>query len=213
VTQPADRGRVVPPDLDDRTWQDLVDEMRALIPKYAPQWTDHNPSDLGITLIELFAWLGEGIIYRLNRTPEKNFLAFLNLLGTTRDPATPASTYLTFTSGAGAVTVPAGTKAQTAATQDQQPIVFETDEDVTVLPISLANAVVVGPPPRSQPHPHSRGSSAAGTGTADRTRRPSSVARRRAVRAVTARTALHRGRGPRGRRSIRDEQNHRRHPR
>jgi hypothetical protein len=145
VTQPADRGRVVPPDLDDRTWQDLVDEMRALIPKYAPQWTDHNPSDLGITLIELFAWLGEGIIYRLNRTPEKNFLAFLNLLGTTRDPATPASTYLTFSSGAGAVTVPAGTKAQTAATQDQQPIVFETDEEVTVLPISLADAVVVGP--------------------------------------------------------------------
>jgi hypothetical protein len=145
VTQPADRGRVVPPDLDDRTWQDLVDEMRALIPKYAPQWTDHNPSDLGITLIELFAWLGEGIIYRLNRTPEKNFLAFLNLLGTTRDPATPASTYLTFASGAGAVTVPAGTKAQTAATIEQPPIVFETDEDVTVLPISLADAVVVGP--------------------------------------------------------------------
>lgn len=145
MTQPVDRGRIVPPDLDDRTWQDLVDEMRALIPKYAPQWTDHNPSDLGISLIELFAWLGEGIIYRLNRTPEKNFLAFLNLLGTTRDPATPASTYLTFTSGAGAVTIPAGTKAQTAASLEQQPVVFETDEDVTVLPVSLTDAVVIGP--------------------------------------------------------------------
>jgi hypothetical protein len=145
VTQPADRGRVVPPDLDDRTWQDLVDEMRALIPTYAPQWTDHNPSDLGITLIELFAWLGEGIIYRLNRTPEKNFLAFLNLLGTTRDPATPASTYLTFTSGAGAVTVPAGTRAQTAAAQDRQPVVFETDEDVTVVPVALTDALFAGP--------------------------------------------------------------------
>ena len=91
---------ILPPDLDDRTWQDLVDEMRALIPKYAPQWTDHNPSDLGITLIELFAWLGEGIIFRLNQTPEKNYLALLNLLGITRDPPTPARTYLTFTSGA-----------------------------------------------------------------------------------------------------------------
>jgi hypothetical protein len=145
VTQPTDRGRIVPPDLDDRTWQDLVDEMRALIPKYAPQWTDHNPSDLGISLIELFAWLGEGIIYRLNRTPEKNFLAFLNLLGTTRDPATPASTYLTFTSGAGIVTVPAGTRTQTAASQEQQPVVFQTDEDVTVLPVSLTDALSVGP--------------------------------------------------------------------
>ena len=64
--------------------------MRALIPRYAPQWTDHNPSDLGITLIELFAWLAEGVIYRLNRVPEKNYVAFLNLLGITRDPPTPA---------------------------------------------------------------------------------------------------------------------------
>lgn len=145
MTQPADRGRIVPPDLDDRTWQDLVDEMRALIPKYAPQWTDHNPSDLGVSLIELFAWLGEGIIYRLNRTPEKNFLAFLNLLGTTRDPATPASAYLTFAAGATPVTVPSGTRAQTAASQTQQPIVFETDEDVTVLPVVLSDALFVGP--------------------------------------------------------------------
>ena len=115
MTLESRRGRIVPPDLDDRTWQDLVDQMRALIPKYAPQWTDHNPSDLGITLIELFAWLGEGIIYRLNQTPEKNYLAFLNLLGITRDPPTPARTYLTFTSGVPTpVTVPAGTQAQTA---------------------------------------------------------------------------------------------------
>jgi predicted phage baseplate assembly protein len=147
MTAPADRGRIVPPDLDDRTWQDLVDQMRALIPQYAPQWTDHNPSDLGMSLIELFAWLAEGIIYRLNRTPEKNFLAFLELLGTTRDPATPAATYLTFSSGAGMVTVPAGTRAQTATSETQPPVVFETDEDVTVLPTSLTDALLVGPYP------------------------------------------------------------------
>jgi predicted phage baseplate assembly protein len=140
------RGRVVPPNLDDRSWQDLVDEMRALIPKYAPQWTDHNPSDIGITLIELFAWLGEGIIYRLNQTPEKNYLAFLNLLGITRDPPTPARTYLTFTSGVNVpVTVPAGTQAQTADTSGGRPVVFETDEDVVVLPTVLKAALQVGP--------------------------------------------------------------------
>ena len=146
MTSP-ERGRVVPPNLDDRTWQDLVDQMRALIPRYAPQWTDHNPSDLGVSLIELFAWLAESVIYRLNRTPEKNFLAFLNLLGTTRDPATPASTYLTFSAGGAAVTVPAGTRAQTAASPAQPPVVFETDEDVTVLPVSLTDALAVGPYP------------------------------------------------------------------
>ena len=148
MTLESRRGRIVPPDLDDRTWQDLVDQMRALIPKYAPQWTDHNPSDLGITLIELFAWLGEGIIYRLNQMPEKNYLAFLNLLGITRDPPAPARTYLTFTSGVPApVTVPAGTQAQTADPAGGRPVVFETDEDVAVLPTVLKAALQLGPRP------------------------------------------------------------------
>jgi predicted phage baseplate assembly protein len=146
MTLESRRGRIVPPNLDDRTWQDLVDQMRALIPKYAPQWTDHNPSDLGITLIELFAWLGEGIIYRLNQTPEKNYLAFLNLLGITRDPPTPARTYLTFTSGVPTpVTVPADTQSQTADPAGGRPVVFETDEDVSVLPTVLKAALQLDP--------------------------------------------------------------------
>ncbi|MCX4821036.1 baseplate J/gp47 family protein [Streptomyces sp. NBC_01142] len=147
MTYESERGRIQPPDLDDRSWQELVDEMRALIPRYAPEWTDHNPSDLGITLIELFAWLAEGVIYRLNRVPDKHYLAFLRLLGITRDPATPAHTHLTFTSGAGAVTVPAGTQAQTPSEEGELPVVFETDEEVTVLPVNLRDAVLIGPYP------------------------------------------------------------------
>ncbi|MFJ3902877.1 baseplate J/gp47 family protein [Streptomyces sp. NPDC090025] len=147
MTYPSERGRILPPNLDDRTWQDLVDEMRALIPRYAPGWTDHNPSDIGITLIELFAWLAEGVVYRLNRVPDKHYLAFVNLLGITRDPATPARTFLTFTSGTGPVALPAGTQAQTAAREGEQPVVFETDEALTVLPVNLRDAVLVGPYP------------------------------------------------------------------
>jgi len=74
------------PDLDDRTFADLVEEMRALIPRYAPAWTDHNASDPGITLIELFAWLVEGLIYRLNRIPQASEARFLELLGATVEP-------------------------------------------------------------------------------------------------------------------------------
>ncbi|MGN9907820.1 putative baseplate assembly protein [Phytohabitans sp. LJ34] len=123
------------PDLDDRRWQDLVDEARALIPKYAPQWTDHNPSDLGITLVELFAWLVEGLIFRLNKVPDKNYAAFLNLLGITRSPRTPARTLLTFTAqGDLPVPVPAGTQAQTPAGEGETPVGFETDDAVRVLP-------------------------------------------------------------------------------
>ena len=141
----SDRGRIRPPNLDDRTWQDLVDEMHVLRRRYAPQWTDESPSDLGVTLVELFAWLAEGLVYRLNQVPEKNYIAFLQLLGITRDPATPARTFLTFSSRSGGGTVPAGTQAQTPAGDGLTPVVFETDTDLTVLPTDLVQAVLIGP--------------------------------------------------------------------
>jgi len=61
------------PNLDDRTFQDIVNEAIKLIPRYCPKWTNYNPGDPGITLIELFAWMTELIIYRLNRVPDKNY--------------------------------------------------------------------------------------------------------------------------------------------
>jgi hypothetical protein len=75
------------PNLDDRRYQDLVEEALALIPAHAPEWTNHNPSDPGIMLVELFAFLTEAMIYRLNRVTSRNILSFLKLLnGTNWDP-------------------------------------------------------------------------------------------------------------------------------
>lgn len=68
------------PNLDDRTYDDLVQEALNLIPTYAPDWTNYNPSDPGITLIELFAYLSEMLIYRLNRVTDETLLTFLALL-------------------------------------------------------------------------------------------------------------------------------------
>lgn len=68
------------PNLDDRSYSDLVEEVRALIPVYAPEWTNHNPSDPGVTLVELFAYLTEMMLYRLDRVTDANVLAFLRLL-------------------------------------------------------------------------------------------------------------------------------------
>ncbi len=67
--------------LDDITFEELVKEAKSLIPVYTSEWTNHNPSDPGITLVELFAWLCEMIIYRIDQIPEQNYLRFLNLLG------------------------------------------------------------------------------------------------------------------------------------
>ena len=68
------------PNLDDRTYADLVEEARSLIPIEYPEWTDHNPSDTGIVLIELLAWLTEMVLYRTNQIPDKNIETFLKLL-------------------------------------------------------------------------------------------------------------------------------------
>jgi hypothetical protein len=132
------RGRLEPPNLDDRTWQDLVDQATALIRGYSKEWTDPGPSDPGMTLVELFAWLVEGMIFRLNRVPEKNYITFLNLLGITRLPATPATTWLTYTcNGKAPVTLPEHTAAATQQTDSRPAIVFETDRELTVLPSNL----------------------------------------------------------------------------
>ena len=85
------------PNLDDLRFQsNLVDEARKRIASYCPEWTEYNLSDPGITLIELFAWMTELMVYRLNRVPEKNYLKFLEMLGLQRLPASSARTELTF---------------------------------------------------------------------------------------------------------------------
>lgn len=68
------------PNLDDRTYEDLVAEALRLIPNYAPEWTNYNPSDPGITLIEMFAYLTEMLLYRQNRITDDNLHTFLRLL-------------------------------------------------------------------------------------------------------------------------------------
>ena len=68
-------------ELDDRRFQDLVNEARMRAGQACPEWTEHNVSDPGITLIELFAWMTEMTIYRLNRVPDKLHVALLDLLG------------------------------------------------------------------------------------------------------------------------------------
>jgi len=98
------------PNLDDRRWADLVEEGRSLIPVFAPEWTDHNVSDPGITLIELFAWVTEADIYRANRIPDLHKRKFLALAGLRPETPAPAHTVLAFDlRGGPSVRLPAGT--------------------------------------------------------------------------------------------------------
>ncbi|MDY6892467.1 MAG: putative baseplate assembly protein [Chloroflexota bacterium] len=132
------------PNLDDRTFQDLVREARARIPRYCPEWTDHNLSDPGITLIELFAWMVDTLLYRLNKVPDKNYIKFMELIGVHLEPPKPAKADVTFRLSApqpAPVTVPHGTEVATVRTETQDAITFTTDEDLTIIPPVLEYAL------------------------------------------------------------------------
>ncbi len=127
------------PNLDDRSFEDIVQEAITLIPKYCPDWTNHNPTDPGITLIELFAWMTEMVIYRLNKVTDKNYLAFLELMGIHQQAPQPAQALLCFQLAEKADTqlVPAGTRVATLQTSTEDAIIFETVRDVQVIPNQL----------------------------------------------------------------------------
>ncbi|KAI7254283.1 hypothetical protein KC345_g11272, partial [Hortaea werneckii] len=71
------------PNLDDLGFDELVADAKTLIPLYDPDWTNYNPSDPGITLVELFAWFSEMVLYRIDQVTEESQLQFLKLLGVT----------------------------------------------------------------------------------------------------------------------------------
>ena len=128
------------PNLDDRTFQDIVDEAKRLIPTYCPEWTDHNVSDPGVTLIELFAWMVEMMLFRLNQLPEKSQVTFMEMMGVRLEPPKPAQTALTFwlsTSATETVTIPAGTEVATLQTATEPAITFSTDRDLAIQPPKL----------------------------------------------------------------------------
>jgi hypothetical protein len=125
---------IPPPKLDDRSFHDIVDEAISMIPRYAPEWTNHNPSDPGITLIELAAWMTDLLIYRLNQVPDKNYVAFLNLLGIKLRPprAAKALTRFTLVEGATKQRVPRGTQVSTPQATEEHTVTFETARDVLI---------------------------------------------------------------------------------
>ena len=69
------------PNLDDRRFQDLVDDAKRMVQQRCPEWTDHNVSDPGVTLIETFAFMVDQLLYRLNRVPDRTYVKFLELMG------------------------------------------------------------------------------------------------------------------------------------
>jgi len=124
---------ITPPRLDDRKYDDLVDELLARVPAHTPEWVPQQTGDPGRTLLELFAWLADAVLYRANLIPERQRLAFLQLLGMPLQPARAAR---------GVVSLMLDEKNPlTAVTLAKEarlpgPVNFETLSEVSVLPVS-----------------------------------------------------------------------------
>jgi predicted phage baseplate assembly protein len=128
------------PELDDRRFQEFVDDAKRYVQRRCPEWTDHNVSDPGVTLIETFAFMTEQLCYRLNRVPDRLYVKFLELLGVRMQPPTPARVPVTFwlsTPAASPLVIRAGTKAATTRTEGDEAVVFSTLADLTVVPTAI----------------------------------------------------------------------------
>jgi predicted phage baseplate assembly protein len=133
------------PDLDDRRFQQLVDDAKRLVQQRCPDWTDHNVSDPGVTLIEAFAQMVDQLIYRLNRVPDRHYIKFLEMIGVELRSAAAARGAVTFWLSAPqpqAVLVRAGTQVATPRTDVQESLVFTTLKDLSIVPCSFAHSAV-----------------------------------------------------------------------
>ncbi|MDQ7084737.1 MAG: baseplate J/gp47 family protein [Sulfurovum sp.] len=134
--------------LDDRSYQKIRDDAVNSIVRHCPEWTNHNISDPGITIVELLSSMSEDVIHRLNQVPDKNYLAFLDLIGIKQRLARPSTTEVTFFMSEGhqsslekkdTTLIKKGSVLSTDPKGNEEPILFQTTKNLYISNIKLVN--------------------------------------------------------------------------
>lgn len=132
------------PKIDSRSYEEIVDQTALLVEKSGLSWVKpEGTADAGLALIRIFGRMAKLVSDRINQTPDKNFLAFLDLIGTRVAPPPPAHVPLTFSLAEGSpedAFVPAGTQVAAPATETSPEVIFELEEDVVVVRSQLQAA-------------------------------------------------------------------------
>lgn len=131
------------PLVDNRQFDDILEEIKTRIARYTPEWVwnDYNDSDPGMTLAQLMAWLSEMMIYRMNQVPDLNYIKFLEMLGIELQAAQPARVDVTFpvknTMVDPYINVPLRAQVSAPADDGGPPVIFETDKALVALTAQL----------------------------------------------------------------------------
>ncbi|AKB18671.1 putative baseplate assembly protein [Methanosarcina sp. WWM596] len=136
------------PKIDSRNFQKLLEEKRSIAPLYTPEWDAADDMDTGVALLKIFTHMQEEIISRLNRVPEKNFAAFLEMIGLKLMPAQPAKVPVTFylpENLSGGVFVPAGTMVAADETERHKVLNFETTNGIFATSAAIEEIYGVDP--------------------------------------------------------------------
>lgn len=130
------------PDLDDRTFEEIFEEARRQIPVYSDEWSDHNPHDTGIALLELLAWISETYTYQINRITDDHREKYLQLLGVRRRPPQPSTAEVAIAPPAGSdgTVIPAGTQF-TVDDRSSVPKQFEVERDTRLVEPALTQII------------------------------------------------------------------------
>ena len=144
-------------DYTSRDYSSILSDMTSLIPNIAPYWTNRDPADFGIALLELFAYMGDILNYYIDvsanealintATQRSTVLQLANLIGYTPTNATASTVTVKFTNANsssinsvgvvnGVVTIPALTQVATSAVANSttSQIIFETNSPLTIQP-------------------------------------------------------------------------------
>jgi hypothetical protein len=143
------------PKIDERDHAKILEELEELVSQCVPE-LQNEKDDAGSALLQIFAYMANHVVTRLNKVPDKNVTAFLNMLGTKLLPAQPARVPVKFYSSEGTledVLVPSGTQVATSETDEHPAVVFETEKTMNVT-ISQLKAVYSVDPDKDQIFDH-----------------------------------------------------------
>ncbi|CAG0953715.1 hypothetical protein METP3_00364 [Methanosarcinales archaeon] len=137
-----------PPKIDPRRFEDIEGMIKGLVPHYTPEWEAASDNDPGVALIKVFTHMSESIINHFNQAPQKNFIAFLDMLGIKQLPAQSSRVPATFVLAKGMdkeILIPERTQVSADKTEEHDELLFETEKNLMASPGQLIDVYGIDP--------------------------------------------------------------------